>query len=63
MVTPNLVEAAALLDGSPIKDIEGMKLAATKLQAKGPEFVLVKGGHLEGTEQDSLCIVMQSTFG
>lgn len=48
VITPNLPEAAALLDCSQISDVEGMKEAAARLHAFGPEYVLVKGGHLEG---------------
>ena len=52
MVTPNLVEAAALLGEQSIDDIEGMKSAAVKLQAQGPKYVLIKGGHLKGMLED-----------
>ena len=56
------MEAAALLDGEPIKDIEGMKSAAAKLQAQGPEYVLIKGGHLEGVCIISISLVMHLDF-
>jgi hydroxymethylpyrimidine kinase/phosphomethylpyrimidine kinase len=45
VITPNL-EEAALLTGMEIADIAGMKEAAKALHAMGPEWVLVKGGHL-----------------
>ncbi len=47
MITPNLAEAAALLDGRKISSIDDMKAAAKELHALGPQCVLVKGGHLE----------------
>ena len=59
MVTPNLVEAAALINGEAIKDIAGMKSAAARLQAQGPKYVLIKGGHLEGTRMVSMSLAMQ----
>ena len=46
MITPNLPEASALLNGREISDVEGMKAAAADLHALGPQYVLVKGGHL-----------------
>ncbi len=47
VITPNLSEAAALLDDRKITSIEDMKAAAKDLHALGPQYVLVKGGHLE----------------
>ena len=47
VITPNLAEAAALLDGRKISSIDDMKAAARDLHALGPQYVLVKGGHLE----------------
>ena len=47
VITPNLAEAAALLDGRSISSIDDMKAAAKDLHALGPGYVLVKGGHLE----------------
>ncbi len=53
VVTPNLHEAAALVD-FPVGDVAAMKRAAQKIKEYGPEFVVVKGGHLEGTPMDLL---------
>ena len=50
VITPNLAEAAALLDGRKICSIDDMKAAARELHALGPQYVLVKGGHLEQGE-------------
>jgi hydroxymethylpyrimidine/phosphomethylpyrimidine kinase len=47
VVTPNLDEAA-ILCGETISDVAGMKEAARKIKALGPEYVVVKGGHLPG---------------
>lgn len=48
IVTPNVAEAEALLGGRPIADVEDMRAAAADLHALGPQWVLVKGGHLAG---------------
>ncbi|MGA2639410.1 MAG: bifunctional hydroxymethylpyrimidine kinase/phosphomethylpyrimidine kinase [Spirochaetia bacterium] len=49
VVTPNLPEAQVLC-GFPVTDREGMRRAARAIHAKGPRCVVVKGGHLEGTD-------------
>lgn len=46
IVTPNLSEAAILADMKRVANLEEMKLAAVRIKKLGPEFVLVKGGHL-----------------
>ena len=53
VVTPNLHEAAALIDGE-VKDLEDMKEAARAIKAFGPRYVVIKGGHLPGTPLDLL---------
>jgi hydroxymethylpyrimidine/phosphomethylpyrimidine kinase len=52
VVTPNLWEAALLcgLDPATFTDVDGMTVAARTLHALGPDWVLVKGGHLIGVE-------------
>jgi hydroxymethylpyrimidine/phosphomethylpyrimidine kinase len=47
MVTPNLAEAAALLDTRPARTLADMRLHATALQELGAPRVLIKGGHRE----------------
>lgn len=48
LITPNLAEAAALLqDDAPISTVAGMEDAARRLQQLGAQAVLIKGGHLE----------------
>ncbi|XP_062030278.1 thiamine biosynthetic bifunctional enzyme TH1, chloroplastic isoform X2 [Rosa rugosa] len=46
IVTPNLKEASALLDGLKIKTVSDMRSAAKLLHDMGPRNVLVKGGDL-----------------
>ena len=51
ILTPNIPEAHLILREAgqqpiDIKDLEGLKKLGSSLQALGPEFVLVKGGHL-----------------
>lgn len=46
VVTPNLVEAAALTAAGPISDRAGMEEAARHILDMGVAAVLVKGGHL-----------------
>ncbi len=47
VVTPNLPEAEALV-GFPVRTLEDMRRAAVAIHEMGPEWVVVKGGHLEG---------------
>ncbi len=53
LLTPNLDEAE-MLTGIEVRDIAGMRAAATKLSALGPQAVLIKGGHLAGEATDIL---------
>jgi hydroxymethylpyrimidine/phosphomethylpyrimidine kinase len=53
LLTPNL-EEASLLIGAEVHDLAGMRQAAEKLAAMGPQAVLVKGGHLGGDPTDIL---------
>jgi hydroxymethylpyrimidine/phosphomethylpyrimidine kinase len=48
VVTPNLHEAEVLC-GAAIPDLASMKEAAKKIKELGPEYVLLKGGHLPGS--------------
>ncbi|MCK0196864.1 bifunctional hydroxymethylpyrimidine kinase/phosphomethylpyrimidine kinase [Ancylobacter sp. 6x-1] len=50
LITPNLPEAAALLDEPPAHDLAAARMQAARLLAMGPKAVLVKGGHGEGPE-------------
>jgi hydroxymethylpyrimidine/phosphomethylpyrimidine kinase len=53
VVTPNLLEAG-LLTGMTITDEDGMLAAARIIGAMGPQWVLIKGGHLPGQPVDLL---------
>jgi hydroxymethylpyrimidine kinase/phosphomethylpyrimidine kinase/thiamine-phosphate diphosphorylase len=55
LLTPNLPEAEALT-GLPISDEDGMAEAARALQGLGAANVLLKGGHLEGSEAVDLLL-------
>lgn len=48
LLTPNLAEAAALLDEDTAGDVDAMVAQAQRLRALGPAWVLLKGGHLGG---------------
>jgi len=48
ILTPNLPEAAALLDEPELTDPAAMPALAERLLALGPSAVLLKGGHLGG---------------
>jgi hydroxymethylpyrimidine/phosphomethylpyrimidine kinase len=50
LITPNVPEAAALLDVAPATTVEELAPQATALLALGPGAVLLKGGHLGGAE-------------
>jgi hydroxymethylpyrimidine/phosphomethylpyrimidine kinase len=56
VVTPNLAEAAALLGASVAHDEIEMSKQGEAILAFGPQAVLVKGGHAEGTLSTDLLI-------
>lgn len=53
VVTPNVDEAEEL-SGVRIRDVKGMEAAAERIFSYGPEYVLVKGGHLKDSPTDVL---------
>jgi len=53
VVTPNLMEASALI-GLKVNSLEGMKKAAHLIYKLGAKHVVVKGGHLKGMPVDVL---------
>lgn len=56
LITPNLPEACVLLNRKEPIPIEEMKEAAHQLLTMGTQWVLLKGGHLEGNKcYDVLC--------
>ena len=56
VVTPNLLEAAALLDTGIATDEAAMRTQGEQLLALGAKAVLIKGGHAKGAESVDLLI-------
>ena len=56
VLTPNLPEAAALLDAPIAATERDMRAQGERLLALGPRAVLVKGGHADGAESVDLLI-------
>ena len=56
VITPNLPEAAALLDAPPARDEAEMRGQAEKLLARGAGTVLITGGHASGPESVDLLV-------
>ncbi len=57
LITPNLIEAAALLDlPRQPQDAAGLEESARALLARGVRAALVKGGHLQGDPVDVLAM-------
>lgn len=54
IITPNMPEASYLLNGRELANVADLKQAAMELHKLGPQFVLVKGGRLEGPAIDVL---------
>jgi len=59
-LTPNLAEAAALLDAPLARDEAEMARQGAALLALGPRAVLMKGGHLAGDEAVDLLVTPQA---
>ena len=53
IITPNLDEAE-VLTGMRVNCVEDMECAAVKLRQLGPQYVVMKGGHLPGNPIDLL---------
>jgi hydroxymethylpyrimidine/phosphomethylpyrimidine kinase len=56
ILTPNLPEAAALLDTANAADEGAMRRQAERLLSLGARAVLIKGGHGQGTESVDLLV-------
>ena len=56
LVTPNLPEAARLLDAPVASSRDQIQVQATALLSLGPRAVLIKGGHLAGEECPDLLV-------
>jgi len=59
VITPNLPEAGVLLGQAEPTSLEAMQRAVRELHRLGPEWVLLKGGHLAG--QDSTDLLFNGT--
>lgn len=55
VLTPNLLEASELL-GREIHNKSQMEKGAIEIAQKGPQAVVLKGGHLNGDCDDCLCL-------
>lgn len=53
LITPNLPEAAVLLGAEPRWTRAEMRMRARELRRLGPDWVLLKGGHLEGSPEST----------
>jgi hydroxymethylpyrimidine/phosphomethylpyrimidine kinase len=62
VVTPNLAEAAALLDLPQAKDEADMLRQADSLLAFGANAVLMKGGHTEGAESIDMLVTPMASI-
>lgn len=60
LLTPNIPEAEALT-GLDIHTVDDMKIAAKALLLKGPDAVLIKGGHMSGSVVVDLLMTDQVT--
>jgi len=56
LITPNLPEAARLLDAPVATSRDAIAVQATALLSLGPRAVLIKGGHLGGAESPDLLV-------
>jgi hydroxymethylpyrimidine/phosphomethylpyrimidine kinase len=56
VITPNLPEAAALLDVAVATDAVEMRRQADRLLALGANAVLMKGGHAEGAQSTDILV-------
>lgn len=56
IVTPNLPEAATILDEPLAEDERSMQDQAERILALGPKAVLVKGGHAAGVESTDILV-------
>lgn len=62
LLTPNLPEAARLLDTQPARDEAMMHAQGQALRALGAGAVLMKGGHAEGPDCVDLLITAEGTL-
>lgn len=63
LITPNLPEAGVLLRSDPPDSLDAMKICAQELLALGSQWVLLKGGHLDGDEAIDLLAGPEDLMG
>ena len=61
LITPNLPEAAALLDAPVATNESGVEDQGKRLLALGPRAVLIKGGHGQGAESIDYLVTSNGT--
>jgi hydroxymethylpyrimidine/phosphomethylpyrimidine kinase len=61
VITPNLPEAAALLDLPLAEDEAAMRMQGEQLLALGAKAVLMKGGHGSGSESESVDLLVSTS--
>ena len=61
IVTPNIPEAE-VLSGLTIRSVDDMRTAGERILKLGPRVVLVKGGHLDGSESVDVACTAHGTF-
>ena len=62
ILTPNLLEAAALLNQSVAKNLPEMRQQAEQLLVLGAQAVLMKGGHSTDSEATDLLLTSEGEF-
>jgi hydroxymethylpyrimidine/phosphomethylpyrimidine kinase len=62
LLTPNVPEAAALLDVDPATSVAELAPQALALLALGPRAVLLKGGHLGGDESVDVLVTVDGVL-
>src|SRR5262249_19740865 len=62
LITPNLPEAAALLDEAVATGESAVAEQGKRLLALGPRAVLIKGGHGQGTESVDYFVTADATI-
>ena len=62
LLTPNLPEAAHLLGVDTARSRDEMVIQGAALCAMGPKAVLMKGGHLDGTDSPDCLVTAEGTY-
>lgn len=62
VITPNLDEAARLLDCEPARTLDAMEAQGRQLLAFGCKAVLVKGGHAEDAEATDILVLASGSL-